>query len=81
MPNATTTFVMELSARHRFPVDMLRYDCCWPSASDDARKIESSFAQFGNPTPLEIVLITDRSNRPTVGRWESFGCTFKGVVR
>jgi hypothetical protein len=47
-----------------FPLDMLRYDQCWPASSDDAANISSS----------EHRSINLRSHvEPTIERWSSFG--------
>ena len=53
----------------QFPIDMLRYDRCWPFASFDAQAIEKSFQQ-NNLDNIEIDLVS--INSPTVRRWESF---------
>lgn len=53
----------------RFPVDMLRYDQCWPTSQDDI------LIAFG-PLATRIVRLTHWDKRkdwkPEEGRWESF---------
>jgi hypothetical protein len=49
-----------------FPVDMLRYDQCWPTYTQDATEI------FGLQK-RGVMLTTINKFAPTHGRWESFG--------
>ena len=53
-------FIVE--GRGTFPVDMLRYDCCYPSGSKDA-------AALLTKEPRRVVLIGERI---TAARWKSF---------
>jgi len=57
-----------ISGRGNFPLDMLRYDCCYPSSPQDVSKIEGR-------EPREITLIAANPFAPTKGRWASFGWT------
>lgn len=50
-----------------FPVDMLRYDCCWPYRGEDAARMEHHVRER-----RRIVLQTDSPLPPTAPRWESF---------
>lgn len=61
------TFVV--SGRGRFPVDMLRYDECWPidGASADALVADDQDAR------REVKLRSHRRASPTLDRWASFG--------
>lgn len=59
-----------------FPLDMLRYDCCYPAKSVDVTLIQES----GEPKYLKErvrIVLTHMSARkhwePTVARWKSFG--------
>ena len=70
-----------------FPVDMLRYDSCYPATGTDVQLMETMM----NPDArvrrgaireakdrgesLGIDLITSRPFGPTAARWESFGWT------
>ena len=59
-----------------FPIDMLRYDHCWPKSEEDSMKIANSF-NIMNETGVEVVILRsnneNKSWTPTSGRWESFG--------
>ena len=55
-----------------FPIDMLRYDGCWPYEREDAAKIEASFREPGLPGVRTVVLQTTNRHGPTYRRWESF---------
>ena len=48
----------------KFPIDMLRYDSCWPHSSIDV----DAFNRKGRRT---ITLAS--YSAPTIARWESFG--------
>ncbi len=50
-----------------FPVDMLRYDACWPRGQED---VTTAFTQKGS----RVVGMSGICS-PTTGRWESFGWT------
>lgn len=53
-----------------FPMDMLRYDECFPLDSDSAQSIADSHA--GPSMRWEIRLGTYRPFGPTIDRWRSF---------
>lgn len=57
-----------VSGSGMFPIDMLRYDAAWPATSADVPLICS-----GN-RGLRVVRIRS-AQKPTVGRWASFGWT------
>lgn len=68
------TFVVE--GTYPFPADMLRYDQCWPATSDDAVQLAEAMThrRVSDPNRKRTVkLFTNAANRPTTGRWESFG--------
>ncbi len=54
----------------RFPIDMLRYDECFPRTSEDGIKIEH--AVTGELRKWEISMCSNRRCTPTVDRWSSF---------
>ncbi len=58
-----------VSGRGEFPLDMLRYDCCWPRTSEDS-------ALMGASGERHVVLnrYTEGRHGPvaTEGRWRSF---------
>lgn len=69
------TFTVE--GTYPFPVDMLRYDACYPLTSHDAVQM-AAMIQFprradSKDRPRQVTLRTHAYGRPTVGRWESFG--------
>lgn len=66
----------------RFPVDMLRYDACYPARGDDAAAIATSLDVRKSGVTHTIRLTTLRAYMPdvnpaavgpTVDRWLSFG--------
>lgn len=55
-----------------FPLDMLRYDSCWPATeARDSHAIGTTFTARREKGNFTIHLTGIRE--PTVGRWESFG--------
>lgn len=72
----------------RFPIDMLRYDACWPASSEDARKITESIVEsvthatdeqprvWQETTEIALTIAPGYSD-PTFDRWASFGWMVK----
>ena len=66
-----------VTGRGYFPLDMLRYDACFPKGSDDVAAIEN----MGPPAPREVTLLrysaykADVERAVTIERWRSFGWT------
>lgn len=60
----------------RFPIDMLRYDNCYPRTAHDAELIQTA-GDVHNRKGFMVVWLsktsTDREPRWTEGRWQSFG--------
>lgn len=57
-----------------FPLDMLRYDGCYPVNLESVLNIQTSFdprARRARGEPLEIELVSHKGP-PTKGRWDSF---------
>ncbi len=58
-----------------FPIDMLRYDCCWPATTADSMAIERSIAHRDSQT--SVVRLMSRVQRrhwhPATDRWRSLG--------
>lgn len=53
-----------------FPLDMLRYDGCYPYESEDVERMTTR----GERRQVKLISIGPRGDRsPTEGRWESFG--------
>lgn len=60
-----------------FPIDMLRYDACWPASESDSYAIYSSVAQHSD-SAIDVIV---RARQPlTIGRWQSFGWEVIGKV-
>jgi hypothetical protein len=60
----------------RFPLDMLRYDCCWPRNSEDASSINLTFSERYQAEKAAVVELSceyHKDWKPTAKRWESFG--------
>ena len=55
-----------------FPVDMLRYDRCFPQSEGDSYVIERAGAFESGPHRVNLVSYAEGSV-PTPKRWESFG--------
>lgn len=57
-----------------FPVDMLRYDCCFPASQADVVRIEEMMVapDYGKVT-IELEAVHHSRWAPTSARWESFG--------
>ena len=60
-----------------FPVDMLRYDHCWPCSEEDSAKIiqTNDLRKYQNEEEVTVKLRAygPAGWEPTRGRWESFG--------
>lgn len=54
-----------------FPLDMLRYDGCWPGTSEDVDAI--SYIEDGMKRRVQLTTIGHKDWKPTLGRWQSFG--------
>jgi hypothetical protein len=73
MPRQKTPTTITVTGMTPFPIDMLRYDACWPASSVDSGKIDASIKR-ANAEPLEISLtVAAGYSGPTVARWASFG--------
>ncbi len=65
-----------------FPIDMLRYDHCYPDSETDSHMIQRSITHEGEDSTGYIDKITMvrldryRTWEPNLGRWESFGWSF-----
>ncbi len=64
----------EVEGQGAFPVDMLRYDSCWPDSTDDALKISAHRADGKECVERRrVTLVTvERLNCVVDGRWQSF---------
>lgn len=55
-----------VEGRGYFPLDMLRYDACYPATSEDATNLAAKDFR-------KVTLISTIIAEPTAGRWQSFG--------
>jgi hypothetical protein len=61
-----------------FPLDMLRYDQCWPTSTDDAFNLLNDDHQcagqhlYQSPNRLRSIRLQSYGE-PTIERWSSFG--------
>lgn len=64
-------YTFEVTGTGKFPVDMLRYDCCWPAREGtDTRPILGD----NDDGSLKVQTIRLESHKePTTRRWQSFG--------
>jgi hypothetical protein len=60
----------------RFPIDMLRYDRCYPASSKDASEITARIHYNTGGKGDQVTLRTTKGTL-TKGRWESFGWQIK----
>lgn len=58
-----------------FPLDMLRYDACWPATGADASAMYFYPGDPANGDDYSVTLSTDCVHAPTIDRWASFGWT------
>lgn len=64
-----------VQGRGLFPMDMLRYDACWPATGTDVELISVTIADVEGrerwTTPRKVILSS--ASKPTAERWLSFG--------
>lgn len=67
-------YTFSVRGRDLFPIDMLRYDSCWPkSESQDSVSIMVTHGPRASREERTVTLIGLRE--PTEARWKSFGWT------
>ena len=76
--------VAKIKFRFEFPIDMLRYDSCFPRREEDSRIIADSLrGDLHGVGEVEIGKYCERGMKPdrafTPGRWESFGAKVESV--
>ena len=84
MPYNLVTFTVE--GHFPFPLDMLRYDQCYPANETETARMDGAISPFretnniaGAPHRITLARAVNLSQRdakrwqPTHGRWESFG--------
>lgn len=69
----------KVSGRFTFPVDMLRYDNCFPYMEKDSAEITK--AMMVNVSSWEVTLqrFISYKDQPTIERWKSFGCKVSDI--
>lgn len=65
--------VLSDPGRYNFPIDMLRYDACWPERSVDVAAVEDPGGSRDDGGRTAVVLLTDSPTPPTAARWASYG--------
>lgn len=70
---AQTAIEFEVSGKHDFPFDMLRYDLCWPATESDANEIAANASPFTSLPRAQYSIKLKGLKPPTPGRWASFG--------
>lgn len=68
-----------VKGRGAFPLDMLRYDCCFPAQSFDVEVI-SATQKHATTWECKVGKVsTLKANPFTVARWNSFGCGIENI--
>jgi len=66
---------LEVSGTGRFPVDMLRYDACYPASSKDVEKLCATLYGDRPPRGPWTIEVASQVTAPwALERWTSFGC-------
>jgi len=64
-----------VQGRGSFPIDMLRYDQCWPVGGEDSVEIERSLHHERGPFTVNVRADSPAKEHWTPDRWRSFGWT------
>jgi hypothetical protein len=72
---ACKLYEFTVEGRGFFPIDMLRYDACWPMTQEDVCRMTLDGTTRGMmPADRPAVKVRMASHRePTAARWASFG--------
>jgi hypothetical protein len=63
-----------------FPLDMLRYDSCFPESEQESGKIFDNLAYNVTGQEIKIARYVDgKKYMPTIERWESFNCKVSNI--
>jgi hypothetical protein len=68
------TFIV--AGNDQFPLDMMRYDICYPQREVDSHQIERSFRSRERRT-RRVTLVSSKA--PTEARWGAFGWLIESV--
>ena len=71
------TFTVE--STFSFPIDMLRYDSCFPHTERDSGEITDSITSFKGFSVEVGRYVKYKNIQPTIARWESFNCKVSKV--
>ena len=66
----STLNTFTVAGKGTFPLDMLRYDQCWPKAPKDADEIKSEGESFRS---ARTVTLQSWKGEATAARWSSYG--------
>jgi hypothetical protein len=68
----------DVTGRGPFPLDMLRYDHCWPASQDAVSRIGASLSPQREPAAEQTIRLRRWTNEPKASlnpRWHSYGWT------
>ena len=68
-------YTFTVAGNDDFPLDMLRYDLCYPKSQRDASEMAKTFRQRRGEYRVTLV----SSKAPTEERWGSFGWALESV--
>jgi hypothetical protein len=71
---AQQSYTFEVVGSGEFPVDMLRYDLCWPSSEQDSGLTAEAAGDHVRFKRTRYITLRGLKT-PTVARWASFGWT------
>jgi hypothetical protein len=72
MVRGEPTYKFTVRSKYPFPMDMLRYDRCYPATAQTAHDMATSMTH-GHDEPVEYEMIGAQGfGGPTSARWESF---------
>lgn len=68
------TQVFKVKGKGFFPIDMLRYDCCYPNNSEDVGRVRGFDDGIAGERIVELGRrVEKKTDLPTNDRWKSFG--------
>lgn len=80
MPKLAKITAFTVKGQGNFPLDMLRYDGCWPRSSSDSSEIIESMQEIAiRGTDVREIRLESATGNLTAGRWNSFGWTITEV--
>lgn len=77
---ATIKLVFDVTGYGPFPLDMLRYDCCFPASEEDSARMERTFNRRArDEATITLRYVSEyKPKGPTDARWRSFGWRVEG---